>query len=166
MDHLTQDKRSWNMSRIRSRHTKPELIIRSLLHRAGYRFKVNDDSLPGSPDIILPKYKTVIFVHGCFWHRHRNCPRATMPNTNREYWLKKLNKNVENDVAVRKALRKLSWYVVVVWECKILNDPVSVLDMITRRLADDDAKKYSIDVDRKQILKVAEKRSSYYLDGK
>ena len=119
-DHLTKDKRSWNMSRIRSRHTKPELILRSLLHRSGFRFRINYNKLPGSPDIVLPKYKTVIFVHGCFWHRHPNCSKATTPNTNRPYWKKKFDKNVSRDIEIRKELKRLKWRIIVVWECEVM----------------------------------------------
>ncbi|MBU0676720.1 MAG: very short patch repair endonuclease [Verrucomicrobia bacterium] len=93
VDHLTPEKRSWNMSRIRGKNTKPELIVRSLLHRMGYRFTVNgplNKKLPGKPDIVLPKYRTVIFVHGCFWHRHRGCKGSTTPSTRREFWKEKL----------------------------------------------------------------------------
>jgi len=112
-DHLTKDKRSWNMSRIRSRHTKPELILRSLLHRSGFRFRINYNKLPGSPDIVLPKYKTVIFVHGCFWHRHPNCSKATTPNTNRPYWKKKFDKNVSRDIEISYIPARCGWQSIV-----------------------------------------------------
>ena len=85
-DHLSKEKRQWNMSRVRSTDTKPEFIVRSLLHRAGFRFSLKRTDLIGKPDIVLPKYKTVIFVHGCYWHRHPGCSRASTPSTNREKW--------------------------------------------------------------------------------
>ena len=106
------------MGRIRSRNTKPELIVRSLLHRMGYRFRLHDRKLPGCPDIVLPKYKTVIFVHGCFWHRHKGCKRGTIPTHRREWWLTKLNGNAERDKRHRRALKKLGWKAIVVWECQ------------------------------------------------
>jgi DNA mismatch endonuclease (patch repair protein) len=97
VDHLTRAKRSWNMSRIRSGNTKPEKVVRSLLHAMGYRFRLHRKNLPGKPDIVLPKYKTVIFVHGCFWHRHPGCKNATMPKTNTEFWEDKLSQNIDRD---------------------------------------------------------------------
>jgi len=160
-DHLTKKERSWNMSRVRSRDTKPELIIRSLLHRAGYRFRINDAKLPGSPDILLPKYRTSIFVHGCFWHRHENCPKATIPSTNRDYWLKKFERNIARDSAVRKELKKLRWRVIVVWECEVMSDPLSVSDNIVFEIDGKRPVKYAVKMDRDLILKLAEKRSNY-----
>ena len=118
MDTLTKEKRSWNMSRIKSKDTKPEMQVRSALHRAGYRFRLHVKDLPGKPDIVLPKYKTVIFVHGCFWHRHKGCSNATMPSTNQELWKKKFQQNVERDKREQAELKKLGWKVIVVWECK------------------------------------------------
>jgi DNA mismatch endonuclease (patch repair protein) len=166
VDHLTKNMRSWNMSRIKSRHTKPEVIVRSLLHRSGYRFKINDSKLPGRPDIVLPKYKTVIFVHGCFWHRHENCPKATTPGTNKEYWTKKFRNNVWRDNEVKKELEKLKWRIVIIWECEVMNDPLSVLNEIVCKLEKDVSKGYSIELDRNKILKLAEKRSKYLINRK
>ena len=163
VDHLTKNMRSWNMSRIRSRHTKPEVIVRSLLHRLGYRFKINDNKLPGCPDVVLPKYRTVIFVHGCFWHRHKNCPKATTPGTNKEYWTKKFRNNVSRDNEVKKELEKLNWRVIIIWECEVINDPLSVLNEIVCALEKDASKVYSIELDRNKILKLAEKRSNYLI---
>lgn len=122
MDKLTPEKRSWNMSRIRSRNTSPELAVRSALHKAGYRFRIHRKDLPGSPDIILPKYQTVIFVHGCYWHRHQNCKAAATPKTNIEFWTEKFRENVDRDKRNRTALENLNWKVLVVWECEI-SDP-------------------------------------------
>jgi DNA mismatch endonuclease, patch repair protein len=118
-DHLTKDKRSWNMSRIRSENTKPEMAVRSLLHMMGYRFRLHRKELPGKPDIVLPKYKTTIFVHGCFWHRHRGCKRCTTPSSNRRYWLRKFERNQANDKANRAKLKKYGWKILIVWECQI-----------------------------------------------
>lgn len=106
------------MSRIRSRDTKPELIVRRLLHRMGYRFRLHRKDLPGSPDIVLPKYKTVIFVHGCFWHRHEGCRYAYNPKSRVDFWQKKFLQNVERDRKVRHELIELGWRVLVVWECE------------------------------------------------
>lgn len=164
-DHLSKDQRSWNMSRIKSRHTKPELILRSLLHRSGFRFRLNYSSLPGTPDIVLPKYRTVIFVHGCFWHRHQNCSKATTPKTNRDYWQNKFDRNVLRDVEIKKELKKLGWHNLVVWECEVMADPLSVFEIIIKQLDAGSCKKIYKEVDRRQIMRSAEKRSSYYLNG-
>ena len=110
------------MSRIKSKDTAPEMRVRSALHRAGYRFRLHVKYLPGKPDIVLPKYKTVIFVHGCFWHRHKGCSNATMPSTNQEFWKEKFKRNVERDKCEQAELKKLGWKTIVVWECKI-NQP-------------------------------------------
>jgi len=118
-DQISKERRSWNMSRIRSKDTKPEVILRSALHRKGFRFRKNDSRLPGTPDIVLPKHCTVILVHGCYWHRHEGCKKATTPKTNTEFWTKKFAKNIERDREVRKNLKERGWKVVVVWECEI-----------------------------------------------
>jgi len=128
-DHLTKEKRSWNMSRIKSKDTKPELIVRSLLHHLGYRFRLHSKKLPGKPDIILAKYKTVIFVHGCFWHHHKDCPRATTPKSNREYWKTKFNKNVQRFKEVSIQIQSFDWRVMVVWECE-----TKKIDALTEKL--------------------------------
>lgn len=121
-DSLTPEHRSWNMSRIRSRDTKSEKVVRSLLHGMGYRFTVNgpkNRTLPGKPDIVLPKYRTVIFVHGCFWHRHKGCKGTTTPKTRTEWWEAKFAGNVARDRRNQRALRKDGWRVIVVWECEL-----------------------------------------------
>ncbi len=128
-DHITPKKRSWNMSRIRSKDTGPEKVVRSLLHRMGYRFRLYRKDLPGKPDIVLPKFKIVILVHGCFWHRHKGCKRCTTPSTNKEYWLPKLQRNINKDLENRRQLRKLGWKPVIVWECEIKNT-----DKLTKKL--------------------------------
>ncbi len=118
MDILSREKRSWNMSRIRSRDTKPELIVRRLLHRLEYRFRLHRRDLPGSPDIVLPKYKTVIFVHGCYWHRHEGCRYAYNPKSRVDFWQEKFRQNVMRDRKARRELEELDWQVQVVWECE------------------------------------------------
>jgi DNA mismatch endonuclease (patch repair protein) len=124
MDRLTKEKRSWNMSRIRSSNTSPEKKIRSLLHKAGYRFRIHAKKLPGCPDIVLLKYKTIIFVHGCFWHRHENCRYAYFPKTRAEFWAKKFKDNVERDKRNLENLERLGWSVEVIWECETRNPEI------------------------------------------
>lgn len=120
-DRLTKEKRSWNMSKIRSRDTQPELAVRSLLHKAGFRFRLDRSELPCKPDIILPAYKTVVFVHGCFWHRHEDCPFAYTPKTRKSFWEKKFQDNVARDRRNLEALHNSGWHVLVVWECELRN---------------------------------------------
>jgi DNA mismatch endonuclease (patch repair protein) len=122
MDVFTPEKRSEVMSRIRGRDTKPELALRSMLHRLGYRFTVNGPKnrrLPGKPDIVLPKYRTVIFVHGCFWHGHDHCAAFRLPNSRRAWWKRKIEGNQARDLRNESALRELGWHVVTVWECTL-----------------------------------------------
>lgn len=107
------------MSRVSGKDTKPELVIRSLLHIMGYRFRLHRNDLPGKPDIILPKYKKIIFVHGCFWHGHIDCPRAKRPTTNKKFWDEKLNKNIERDKNTVSNLKALGWDVLTVWTCEV-----------------------------------------------
>ncbi|MBY5460766.1 DNA mismatch endonuclease Vsr [Rhizobium leguminosarum] len=119
VDTLTPAQRSERMSRIRSRDTKPEIALRKALHRLGFRFRVHRTGLPGKPDMVLAKYRTVIFVHGCFWHRHEGCKVATTPKSNTEFWNDKFSRNVERDKQVLKQLEDDGWYVVIVWECEL-----------------------------------------------
>ena len=132
-DHLTPEKRSWNMGRIKAKNTKPELLLRSALHRAGYRFRIHVKTLPGTPDIVLPKYRTVIFVHGCFWHRHPNCKKATMPKTRTVFWQTKFDRNIANDKRHKKELNALEWKVITVWECE-LKDVDQAVEQIQKQL--------------------------------
>ncbi|MDR2409944.1 MAG: very short patch repair endonuclease [Bacteroidales bacterium] len=118
MDVLTPEQRHYNMSQIHSKDTKPELIVRRWLWRHGYRYRLHGKDLPGKPDIVLPKYNAVIFVHGCFWHRH-NCKYASTPATRRDFWEKKLNGNIKRDQENIKKLKKNNWRVLVIWECEI-----------------------------------------------
>ena len=121
MDKLTKEKRSWNMSRIRGKDTKPEVIVRSLLHKMGYRFRIHVKGLPGCPDIVLPKYRAVIFVHGCFWHRHTGCKYAYIPKSRQDFWAKKFQKTVERHEIVTRELEEQGWKTLVVWECETAN---------------------------------------------
>lgn len=113
----TKEQRSYNMSRIKGKDTKPEMLVRRFLHANGYRYKLNNKTLPGKPDIVLPKYKTVIFVHGCFWHGHKNCKYAGIPKTRTEWWLNKINGNKANDSKKKLLLKKQKWNVITIWEC-------------------------------------------------
>lgn len=127
-DKLTPERRSWNMSRIKGRDTAPELIVRSLLHRSGYRFRLHQKSLPGRPDIVLRKYNSVVFVNGCFWHSH-GCKDSGTPKSNTGAWQKKLNDTVLRDVRNYALLEQAGWRVLVVWECELRD-----IDALSRRI--------------------------------
>lgn len=118
VDRITEKRRSWNMSRIKSKDTAPEKIVRSLLHCMGYRFRLHRKDLPGKPDIVLIKYKTVLEVRGCFWHRHKDCKETTTPKTNTKFWQDKFSKNIERDKQNEHKLKELGWNVIVIWECE------------------------------------------------
>jgi DNA mismatch endonuclease (patch repair protein) len=117
-DRLSEERRSWNMSRIRGKDTAPEKVVRSILHRMGHRFRLHGKKLPGRPDIVLPKYKTVVFVHGCFWHRHHGCKNCTPHTHRRAWWLNKLEGNPRRDRSHQRALCKLGWRAIVLGECE------------------------------------------------
>jgi DNA mismatch endonuclease (patch repair protein) len=118
MDNHTPEQRHTNMSHIKS-VSKEEIIVRSYLFSQGFRFRKNDKRYPGKPDVILPKYKTVIFVNGCYWHQHPGCKKAVVPTSNKKYWIPKLKRNVERDKANQAELKKQGWNVIVVWECML-----------------------------------------------
>jgi len=118
MDKLSPEKRTWNMSRIKNKDTRPELRVRSLLHKFGYRFRLNRKDLIGCPDIVLPKHNKIIFVHGCFWHRHKGCKYAYNPKSRQEFWENKFDKNINRDHGVSNSLIELGWDVHVIWECQ------------------------------------------------
>jgi len=115
----TKAVRSYNMSRIRSVDTKPELQVRRFLHARGFRYRLHDKMLPGKPDIVLPKYRILVFIHGCFWHGHKTCGNFTIPETNKSWWSNKIGLNIKRDGQNIKTLRKLNWRVIVVWECRL-----------------------------------------------
>ena len=119
MDTVSPEERSRIMSHVKGRDTTPEKRVRSLLHSMGYRFRLQRADLPGKPDIVLPKFKTVIFVNGCFWHRHPGCKRATLPKSNAEFWRQKLEKNVARDLRNIQTLKDLGWDVLIIWECEL-----------------------------------------------
>jgi DNA mismatch endonuclease (patch repair protein) len=150
------------MSRIRSCDTKPEMLLRSLLHRIGFRFRVHCKELPGRPDIVLPKYHTVIFVHGCFWHQHPGCIEATCPKSNTEYWKTKLEGNVTRDRRNSLALIESGWQVLRFWECELEKDPVQIAIRIaeTLRGAPPKSSDYTLP-SRTELLRAAEARAGY-----
>lgn len=119
MDTIDSETRSRNMSHIRSKNTKPELLVRSALFRRGFRFRVNCKKLPGHPDIVLPKYHAVIFINGCFWHGHENCVNFRLPGTRTDFWREKIKGNVIRDKKERELLHKNGWRICIVWECRI-----------------------------------------------
>lgn len=119
MDRISTGKRSWNMSRIRSKNTLPERRVRSVLHNLGYRFRLNKKQLPGTPDIVLSKYNVAIFVHGCFWHRHQNCKFAYSPQSRKQFWTRKFSANIHRHEIVTRELTDLGWNVLVIWECEL-----------------------------------------------
>lgn len=133
MDRLTKQRRSWNMSRIRGVNTKPEIRVRSMLHHMGYRFRLHRKDLPGKPDIVLPKYETVVFVHGCFWHRHPGCRFAYTPKSRVKFWSKKFARNVERHNEVEAELKTQGWRVAVVWECETKDEDV-LYELLTKVL--------------------------------
>lgn len=132
-DVLTPEQRKLNMSRIRSKNTRPEMIVRSLIHQMGYRFKLNATNLPGKPDLVLSKYKKIIFVHGCFWHMHRCKYGKVKPQTNTEFWQNKRIGNVERDKKNLAVLKEDGWKVLVVWECWTRN-PAALRNRISKFL--------------------------------
>lgn len=129
MDVVTPERRSAIMSRIRGKNTKPELIVRRLVHAMGYRFRLHRRDLPGSPDLVFPSRHKVVFVHGCFWHRHEGCRKSSMPKTRAEFWAEKFRRNVERDAENYAALEQVGWSHLVIWECE-----TSDLDSLSARL--------------------------------
>lgn len=126
--------RSRMMSNIKGRNTKPELLIRSLLHAQGFRFRIHRKDLPGKPDIVLPKYKAIIFIHGCFWHGHQNCRLFKLPASRTEFWEAKISKNQENDLKAKELLFNSGWRICTIWECAVRRskkDPVALMDILT-----------------------------------
>lgn len=125
-DNHTKEIRNKNMSHIRCKDTKPEIIVRSFLHKNGFRFRKNDKRYPGKPDIVLPKYKTVIYINGCFWHMH-DCDRFVFPKSNTDYWINKLNNNRKRDMKHYEDMRKDGWKIILVWECEISEERLNKL---------------------------------------
>lgn len=131
----SKEVRSYNMSRIRAKNTKPELIVRRYLFAAGYRFRLHMKDLPGKPDIVLPKYRTVIFVHGCFWHGHEGCKYYVVPKTKTEWWLNKIGRNRQKDIEHVKKLKSEKWNVVILFECELKKHLIdSTLNRLVEKL--------------------------------
>lgn len=118
-DIKSKEARSYNMSRIKCKDTKPEEIVRQYLFSKGFRYRKNDKRLPGTPDIVLPKYKTVIFVNGCFWHGHKGCKYFVWPKNNADFWKQKIEANIQRDAKKHAQLREIGWNVIVIWECEL-----------------------------------------------
>lgn len=123
--------RSALMARVRDKHSKPEMVVRRMAHRLGYRFRLHRRNLPGTPDLVFPSLRKVIFVHGCFWHRHKGCARTTSPKTRRDYWAQKFADNIKRDAQKTKLLKAHGWNVLVVWECETFET-----DSLSRRIAE------------------------------
>jgi DNA mismatch endonuclease, patch repair protein len=134
VDSLSVERRSWNMSRIRSRDTGPERQLRSMLHLAGFRFRLHDRSLPGTPDIVMKRHNAVILVHGCYWHRHDGCSNSTTPTTRTDFWKSKFEATVARDKRNADALQELGLRVIVIWECELKKNPNTVMSEIRNRL--------------------------------
>lgn len=130
MDRISKDQRSALMGRIKGKNTRPEMVARRMAHSLGYRFRLHRRDLPGTPDLTFPRFRCVIFVHGCFWHQHAECRRSTMPKSRQDYWQPKLARNVERDQAAMDKLKQRGWRVLVIWECE-----VEKLDQLRERLS-------------------------------
>lgn len=162
MDAFSPAKRSEIMRRVRSADTVPEMVLRSILHQLGFRFRLRPGKLPGKPDVVLPKHNTVIFMHGCFWHRHKNCPRAATPATRQKYWIPKFQRTVKRDKSNRAKLRRMGWDVITVWECEL--EKPEVLARKLSKLVANTASKYHIPM--VEFLKAAEERAVYKVKAK
>lgn len=127
MDIFNKEKRSSIMSSIKSVNTTPEVIVRRILHRNGYRFRLHRNDLPGRPDIVLPKYNKIIFVNGCFWHGHENCKRSKLPDTNKDFWSSKISKNIERDKRNILKLQEMGWDCLIIWDCQIKKKDIQSL---------------------------------------
>ena len=133
VDIVSPQKRSWMMSRVKDRDTGPEMLVRSMVHRMGFRFRLHRDDLPGKPDIVLPRHRKLIFVHGCFWHQHEACPHSKRPSSRVEFWNTKLDDNIRRDRKNQEALAGLGWHILIVWECETQN-PNELLEKLDRFL--------------------------------
>lgn len=163
MDIWDKNKRSECMSKIRSKNTKPELVLRKALFARGFRYRVNVPNLPGKPDIVLPKYKTIIFLHGCFWHRHEGCKYAYTPKTNTKFWVDKITSNAERDKVNLQKLTVLGWNIVTVWECEIRHthkhNLTPLIDRVEAEILENQPKKISLkfyEQRENEVLMVAE----------
>lgn len=160
VDTLTKQQRSETMSRIRGRDTKPEWVLRCGLHRLGFRYRLDNRHLPGRPDLVFPKYRAAVFVHGCYWHRHPGCKDAGMPGTNVDFWKRKFDENVARDRRKQQQLEDSGWRVMVVWECELVGQTVSTIQQVASWLTNESNASYS-GVNRRQLLAVAERKVRY-----
>lgn len=170
-DILSQEQRSVLMSKVRSSDTKPEWILRCALHRLGFRYKLKNKDLPGNPDLVLPKFRAVVFVHGCFWHRHASCRDASMPKTNQSFWAKKFSENVERDTKNAEALSQQGWKVILVWECELVNKTIETIEKVAHDIRGSlqpvSGTQYrQLDLERKELLTAAEQKVRYRIDKK
>ena len=133
-DHVTKEKRSWLMSQVKSKNTTPELIVRKYLHKKGLRYRLHKKDLPGKPDIVLSKYRTIIFVNGCFWHGHKGCKKARLPKTRSAWWEGKMASNQRKDKKNKTALKREGWNVIVVWQCKLQKNPSITLQRLLNQI--------------------------------
>ncbi|MES2592190.1 MAG: DNA mismatch endonuclease Vsr [Bacteroidota bacterium] len=132
--------RSYNMSRIKGKNTKPEILVRKFLFSQGFRYKLHDRKLPGKPDIVLPKYNTLIFIQGCFWHGHKGCKYFVIPKTRTEWWISKINTNISNDKNNMDLLRKIKWKIIEIWECDLKKDKIEkTLKKLVNEIKEKDA---------------------------
>jgi DNA mismatch endonuclease (patch repair protein) len=169
-DIFPADQRSIAMSRVRSGDTKPELILRSGLHRLGIRYRLRNKHLPGQPDLVFPKYRSVVFVHGCYWHRHPGCKDATTPKSNIDFWVRKFAENVERDRRTENRLIAAGWRVLVVWECQLIKETIETIRQVQSWLSQGTTANppFHYDqplIDREQLLSAAEKRVRYRIDS-
>nr|DAM15541.1 MAG TPA: DNA G:T-mismatch repair endonuclease [Caudoviricetes sp.] len=134
VDTISKEQRSATMAKVHSKNTKPEILVRSLLFRRGYRFRICQPCLPGKPDIVLKKYKSAIFVHGCFWHGHDNCKNARIPKSNVEFWTNKIKRNKERFAEVKRQLELEGWKVIVIWECELTKGKIekTIQDLVSQ----------------------------------
>ena len=165
-DILLPAQRSLAMSKVRSNDTKPEWILRSGLHRLGIRYRLRNKHLPGRPDLVFPKYRCVVFVHGCYWHRHPGCKDASIPKSNTDFWMRKFVENEERDRLAVEQLIAAGWRVMVVWECELIKETIETIRSVSLwlRNATDSSLQFHCDeslIDRGRLLLVAEKRVRY-----
>ena len=130
----SKETRSYNMSRIRAKNTKPEMIVRKFLFSKGYRYRLHNKKLPGTPDIVLAKHKTVVFINGCFWHGHENCKYAFLPKTRTQWWKAKINRNMSSDNINVEKLMGQKWQVIIIWQCELKKDKNKVFEMLIQKL--------------------------------
>jgi DNA mismatch endonuclease (patch repair protein) len=163
-DLLTPDERSERMRRIQSRDTSPEFVVRAQLHRMGLRFSLRTHSLPGRPDLILPKWRVAVFIHGCFWHGHHHCGIAHIPRTHTNYWANKIRANRLRDARKRRQLLDLGWRVLQVWECHITKDPLGTATQLYERITGC-RPRVAITFSRRDILLAARLKVTHKLEG-